>query len=161
MSTVEDMSRLLGELSYVIKKLNEETSKIENTEITALCAKHTQVKFFKDSLEEVAEGVDVLFNRLNSEDLPHCFEKLGLDSVKINGRTYTPSAKMHFNIREDNEKVAHQWLIDNGLSAIIKEKVNPKTLTAALVEHFTNTAEMPPPDLIPSYSKKVISVRKI
>jgi len=160
MSTVEDMAEHIVKLNAIIRTLHDETSSLEDTEVTKLCLKYQQLREFKDALESATEQLTCIYNKLGSEDLPACFEKLGLDSVKIGGRTFTPSGNLHFSIREDREKAAHTWLIDHGLSAIIKEKVNSKTLTAALKEHFIETMEMPPSDVISSFTKKTISVRR-
>jgi len=160
MSTLEDMADQLINLQAIIRTLDKEAENIGDTEITALCRKYVQIKEFREGLEAATEKLTTLYRKMQSEDLPNAFERLEQESVTIDGQVFSPSAKIHFSIPEAKEDVAYRWLTDNGYSALIKAKVNPKTLTSALTDHFTTTAQMPPQDVIPSFTRKTISVRR-
>jgi len=160
MSTIEDMAYQLVNLQALIKTLEKEADNIGDTEITQLCRKYIQVKEFREGVEAASEKLTTLYRKMQEEDLPGAFERLEQESVTIDGKVFTPSAKIHFSIPESKEDAAFRWLTDNGYSALIKAKVNPKTLTSALTDHFATTAQMPPKDVIPSFTRKTISVRR-
>jgi hypothetical protein len=87
-------------------------------------------------------------------------EELGLDSVKTEGHTFTLGSQLHASIPNHKMKEGLAWLRENSLGDIIKEGVNPKTLSSALKDLIEEKGVTPPEDAITMHIKKVTSVRK-
>ena len=138
----------------------EEKTKREEININELLTAYDQIYQHSKTLEDLSSVVTAIKNHVNYELLPDTLEKLELDSVRHKGKLFSLGVRINCSIPLNMREKGYQWLKDNGLSALIQETVNAKTLSSAVKSHIEEHAIKPPEDAIKIHQQRYISLRK-
>lgn len=77
-----------------------------------------------DQLEQELKVEQEFLRTLLENDLPDAMQAEGFDKIKLpNGVTAVLETTYHGGISEKNQEQAHRWLIENGMSRMIKTKM--------------------------------------
>lgn len=154
-------------LRECIKELTKATEKtivffaaIDRNDIPTLAKAFKQLSDQVKDLEETFKILASLQKEYSYEVLPDAFENAGIDSVKLSGHNFIMAARQNCSIIGDKKDEAHDWLKENGYSALIQPAVNPKTLSSAMKSYTEEKALNPPDDLFKTHRQRYISVRK-
>lgn len=86
-----------------------------------------------------------------------------IDGFKHKGYSFSPTIKTRASIKAENKDAAMEWLKSSDYAEIVKEQVNPQTLTSLVKEWLDNgmsSGEREFMELLNIYDEQKISVRK-
>jgi hypothetical protein len=148
-------------LNKAVQRISETVENLDPTELTKLLATFKEIDDAKDLIIDLAKMVNSVHSKLSYEIIPNTFESMGVDNISVKGYNFSVGTRFNANINEGNRQKAYEWLEANGLGAIIRPFVNPKSLSSAMRERFEASALLPPEDSgIKVHHVKYTSVRK-
>jgi len=133
---------------------------VDKNNIAVLLDEFRKLKLVNDALEASIKLLKEIETNLSYSIIPDTLENLGMDSVKSKGYLYSLGVRVNASIPLDQQEKGFEWLKTNGLSAIIKETVNAKTLSASIKSYTDIEGKQPPEDAIKIHRQRYISVRK-
>ena len=133
---------------------------IDRNNIPELASSYKLLKDNVQVLEDITKIAKGLQTKISYEVLPDSIENSGFDSVTVKGYLYTVGVRLNASIPEDMRPAGHEWLKENGYSAIIIPQVNAKTLSSAMKSYIEEKAKNPPEDAVKIHRQKYISVTK-
>ena len=154
------LKQLLNDLQKTAQETVIDMSNTDPNDLPTLLKKFKELHEAKELLGAINEVIISLYTMFSYDKIPTAFQDSGFESIKIHGRNFILSGRMNCSINKENEMLAHKWLEENGLSALIKPNVNSKSLTSAINEYFEANAKFPPPELIKAHKQSYIQVRK-
>lgn len=128
--------------------------------IAELLKFYRQLRDANSQIDQLCKILNELEQNLSYKIIPDIMETMQMDSLKSGGYTYSVNVRNNASIPLDKREKGLQWLKNNGLSAIISETVNAKTLSSAVTQHIVEKGLIPPEDAISLHQQKYISVRK-
>ncbi len=114
----------------------------------------------RELLTSISKVVDAEYERLAKSYIPNMFNSMEIDSIKLHGRNFILMPRINWSLKADARPQGIQWLKDHGLSEIVREDVNAKTLTSALNALLESDAISPPQDIMNIHDEEYIQVRK-
>lgn len=151
---LSDIKSKAGFLKREFEKANEAEDLVNAVRIFA------EWKELREKLEEAVKGFSAGFRKIYNEELPEMFEDEGVESIAVDGYTYSSAAKARASINPQRKPDAYTWLRQEGLGAIITETVNANTLSAAMRDMMEDQGKTPPDDLINVFYQRYIAARK-
>lgn len=117
-------------------------------------AKEAAERAFDDAKAELQEAERALVEAMVSDEV---------ESIKVDGKLFSLSTKAYYSCPADNSDALFALLRRDGLGDIIKEKVDPRTLSSSLRELAEECGGVLPEgygDVVNVYDKTSISVRR-
>ena len=114
------------------KALRDSIAALANDDITRLCKAAVALRDVKDETSEALDVIKAAYHTLVTERLPAALEKSEMHSVNIEGHTFSRSEKLFASIPQNKLDEGFKWLREHGLGDVIKEQVNPKTLSSVI-----------------------------
>lgn len=94
--------------------------------------------------ESVAGDIRKKLDELRLKVIPERCDAEGVESIRVEGvGTMYLSSDMQVSMIADRKDDAMQWLVDNGLSNLIKDTVNASSLKAAIKLEIREGREVP------------------
>ena len=138
MNTTEQISNPMLELADKLLAIRDELDRLEERrkELTAL--------------EEQTERQ--LFDLMMTEEV---------EKFTRAGRTFRPEIKTYASIKAECKEAAFRWLRENGYGDLVKEQVNPQSLTS-LYKELDDSGELPEEftAMLNIYHKQKVAIRK-
>lgn len=133
---------------------------VQQNPIIELADRLVAIRDEKDALAEREKEL----NKLEEETERQLFELMiseDLEKFTYAGRTFRPEVKTYASIKAECKKEAFQWLRENGFGDLIKEQVNPQSLSS-LYKELDENGELTEDfsQLLNVYQKQKIAVRK-
>ena len=94
--TIAQMHKLLGDAALLVENISIDRVK----DCVSL---FDQLIDVTKQLEDIADTSKSLRSRMSEDKLPKMFESLGIDSFKANGKTFTPSVRLHASLNLDKK----------------------------------------------------------
>jgi hypothetical protein len=129
---------------------------VEPTDLRDLARRYRELEASSKEAAEAAAEASALFQNA-SNALREGILLCGLDSIRTEWGTFTPTTKIRARIVGDDE-VAFAWLEDHELGALIKRTVNAATLSSEIKRLRDEGA--PLPDCFEVYEQPGLSARK-
>lgn len=103
-------------------------------EYFALKTEHDDLSAKLKTVAEKWDAVEVELMQLLIEE--------GVNSIKLDGLgAFTLATRNFFNVTKENEESFYQYLKDTGNGGLLREYVNPRTLSTFLNSHFERIKE--------------------
>jgi len=139
----------VSDLAKSISKIIVETETIAIGDVNKLLKAFLYIKELRKELEANFDVLNTYYSKLNTETVPQAIEAIGFESVTMGNKVFTVGAQLH----------GLSWLREHDLGSIIKEGVNPKTLSSAISLYIEEKGLTPPEETMSVYMQKVTSVR--
>ena len=154
-----DIKDSISVLSDHISTLINKTEKIAISDVNNLLKAFLYIKDLRKTLEANFDVLNTYYQKLNTETVPQAIEAIGFESVTMGNKVFTVGAQLHASIPEHKRQEGLEWLRNHDLGDIIKEGVNPKTLSSAISLYIEEKGLTPPPEAMSVHMQKVTSVR--
>jgi hypothetical protein len=158
-STSRSMREVLEELESAIHKMQEFFKNVDRDDLPKLLTAFRQLQEHKKYLDSLSTDVEKLYQVLSYTIIPDIFQSRNVESMKIGGKNFILSNRLHATITADQKEKAFEWLRKNGLEDIVQPNVNHKTLTSALGNLLEDKGISPPADVIKIHTQNYIQVR--
>lgn len=149
----------VSDLAKSISKIIVETENIAIGDVNKLLKAFLYIKELRKELEANFDVLNTYYSKLNTETVPQAIEAIGFESVTMGNKVFTVGAQLHASIPEHKREQGLSWLREHDLGSIIKEGVNPKTLSSAISLYIEEKGLTPPEETMSVYMQKVTSVR--
>ncbi|MFA5714270.1 MAG: hypothetical protein WC998_00835 [Candidatus Paceibacterota bacterium] len=148
-----------GDLTKVGLNFNLNTAdRVELAKLQLRC--HKVKAALTNMLDVVSSNYDLLATTLGIVLEREETDKFALRGESGVAATFKLSIDVYASVNKDNELLAHEWLSNHNLGSIVKETVNARTLSSAIKELLSSGAELPPEDLIKTFSKVTAKITK-
>lgn len=113
-----------------------------------------------DRLTESKKFAQARYDELRKEAIPEEMEAIGIKGsfTLSTGERLTASTKTFASVKAADREDFHDWLRAQGAADLIKEAVNPQTLSAFARERLENGEDLPP--IVQVYTETTVSVTK-
>lgn len=136
-------------------RLDEEEAKkaatpITNEQLMALAEEFRTLRDEKDRLEAELKQVNDRYGQLRTKELPEAMSRLGMINAKGKGSFTFSGGRVHLETKlyaactEENRPKLFEFLRKNNAADLIKETVNPQTLSAYIRERRGDGLKDPP-----------------
>lgn len=156
----KSLKSCMDDLQAAVENTIKVFSKLDEKDIPALFKAFKLLHENSGMLDDIKKVVDALYDRYCYEILPRVLEEAELDSIKMHGRNFILTGRMHCSIPIECREQAFEWLNDHGMDYLIRPQVNSKQLTTAISSYFEENAKLPPEDIIKAHKQKLVVVRK-
>lgn len=133
---------------------------IDKSNLSELCTSFRRFGIDLDSINNTVKLLNATYEKLSQDTIPTALENAGFDSVTVKDHVYSVNARLRASCPEAMREKGHAWLRTQGFSALIKETVNPQTLSGAMKDYITEKGLNPPEDCVKIHTHKYMSVRK-
>ncbi len=135
-------------------------NRLEESDLDNHLASYKVVYEIHSLLEKISKITSELKSRLSYKVIPEIMSARKIESIRYEGRSFVVAHALRASIPEAKREIGFKWLKDNGLEGLLKEGVNPKSLSSALGDFIEETGIEPPEEAITMYKQPYIQMRK-
>jgi hypothetical protein len=147
-------------LTTDVQALKIMANRMANDSVQDACRTYKQMKDYKEAVEADLKLLTAAIDKAKQETLPTMFKENGIGSIAVDGYRYVISENVRASIPPDHKEEAYEWLMENGLGALIIQTVNSSTLAAQAKKMLEEGQELNP-DLFNVYILPNTSVTKV